>query len=439
MSGNTAFLNADAAIAWIHGEGNARKPSQKSGLHNIRVLMRRLGDPQNSLRMIHVAGTNGKGSVCAYTERCLREAGYHTGLYTSPYLCRYNERIKYDGISIPDEDLIRLSGRVKRETDALAEKGIYATTFEIGTALAFLYFAEKHVDCAVIEAGIGGRLDSTNIIMPCLSVICSISRDHTSILGDTLTSIAYEKAGIIKDGIPCAVYPIKEEAISVIRTCARLRGSWLLETGSIPTNIQREDMRGSCAEYTLEGFGTITAKIPLVGAHQIRNARLALGGLSLIRHIFPKLDKAAMERGIAATKWPGRLEWTDEQTLIDGAHNPEGASSLAAYINTFLGGRKRILVTGMMKDKQVDVCADILAQTFDNVIATRVDYPRAAGTGDIAALYAKHGCTCLEVPSISKAIERARALMGRDGVTVIAGSLYVAGEARLMLTGGEVL
>lgn len=430
------FENVAEAIAWIHGEGSARKPSKKSGLDNMRAIMSRLGDPQNKLKMIHVAGTNGKGSVCAYTEMCLRRAGYTTGLYTSPYLCRYNERVRLNGVSIPDDELMRIASRIYEVTESLAQDGIYATTFEIGTAIAFVYFAEKNVDAAVIEVGIGGRLDSTNIITPCLSLICSIGFDHMSVLGNTLGSIASEKAGIIKPGVPCAVYPVKDEALGVIRSIAAERGSMLLESGSLPTEIRRLDSHSSAITLTLGDMGPVDIEIPLVGAHQINNARLAAAGLMLLRESFPHIDARAIKEGIAATRWPGRLEWIDSRTLIDGAHNPEGAQSLADYVKTLPG--RRVLVTGMMKDKQIEACAYILAGAFDTIIATRVDYPRAASCAEIADVYRAHGAECTEAATIEEAISLAREAAG-DGITVIAGSLYVAGEARMILTGGEEL
>ena len=433
------FASVTEAIEWIHGESGARRKGEKHALDNMRALLRRLGDPQERLRMAHVAGTNGKGSTCAFLESALRACGLKTGLYTSPYLCRYNERIRVGGRSIPDAALTALASRVRAEVDALAAEEVFCTTFEIGTAVAFLYFAEEQVDAAVIEVGLGGRFDPTNVIAPRVSVIAAIGLDHTAILGDTVGQIAFEKAGIIKPGVPVAVYPLEEEALApVLAKCAET-GSRLLRTADIPMRDIVETERGAAFTADFPAFGTMRLEIALVGRHQLDNARLAVAALSLLREQGWDLPADGVRRGVALARWPGRLEWLDGNTLIDGAHNPQGAASLAAYAGKYLGGRRRVLVTGMMKDKQIDACADILAPAFDEIVATRVDYPRAASTAELRGVYAARGALCRGADTVAEALALARQAAGEDGVVVVAGSLYVAGEARILLTGGEEL
>lgn len=433
------FTNVADAIAWIHGEGNLRRKGEKHGLDNMRALLRRFGDPQDRLKLIHVAGTNGKGSTCAYLDSALRRNGYKTGLYTSPYLCRYNERIRVDGRCIPDEALCRIASDVYEQVQELAKEEIYSTTFEIGTAVAFLWFAEEQVDIAVIEVGLGGRLDPTNVIRPAVCAIATIGLDHTGVLGNTLAEIAGEKAGIIKPGIPVAVYPLEPEAMPPIERACSERGCELLYSGKLPTRVFAENERGSIYDVELPHLGTLHMDIPLIGHHQIANSRLAACALDLLYAQGFALDRAKVEQGFAETVWAGRLEWVRENVLIDGAHNPQGAQSLADYIRRFFMGRRRVLVTGMMKDKAVTECAGILAGAFDTVIATRVDYPRAASVEEIRDVYTAAGARDVRMAEkIDEAIALAEETAG-DGIAVIAGSLYVAGEARIILTGGELL
>lgn len=433
------FTKVEDAINWIHGDMGLRRKGEKDGLNNMRALLSRLGDPQNSFKKLHVAGTNGKGSTCAYMESALRACGYKTGLYTSPYLCRYNERIRVNNVSIPDEALCRLASRVREAVLALAEEEIFSTTFEIGTAICFLYFEEEKVDAAVVEVGLGGRFDPTNVIMPDVCAIAAIGLDHTGILGDTLSQIGMEKAGIIKPGVPVAVYPVDDEALPPILEAAQRNGSELLRTGWIPVRVLSEHARGAVYEGEFPAFGRMQLNLPLIGKHQINNSRLAVAALALLKERGWDLPAENVERGIASTRWAGRLEWIGEKHLIDGAHNPQGASSLAAYAKEYLADKKTVLVTGMMHDKQIEECAKILAPAFGEVVATRVDYPRAAYPDELCEIYGREGCLCHSAPDIPSAIALADEIAGENGVVVIAGSLYVAGEARIILTGGEKL
>ena len=418
------FETAPQAVEWIEG---LRYKGEKNGLANMRALLARLGNPQDSLRMIHVAGTNGKGSTCAMLERMLRECGYKTGLYTSPYLMRYHERMRVNGRPIGDEPLVRLASRIREEAEALLAEGVKPTTFELGTALALAWFAEEQVDAAVIEVGLGGRLDPTNVILPEVCLIAAIGMDHTKVLGDTLPAIAAEKAGIIKPGVPVAVQAQSDPQVrEVFRRVSREQGSFLFDLADHPPRILSERADG----YTF-AFDGQTAEIQLAGRHQVDNACLALSGMRLLRERGWNLPEQACLSGLRKAIWPGRLEWLSPKLLIDGAHNPHGAAALAAYIRRFLAGRRVVLCTGMMRDKDVASCAKILAPVADAVVCTRVDYPRAISPCELAAFYRQAGVEAFAELDRFKALDRALEEAGDGGVCVACGSLYLVGDLRL--------
>ena len=422
----TPFENAAQAIAWIDG---LRYASEKNGLDNMRALAAALGNPQEKLRCVHVAGTNGKGSTCALLERMLRECGLKTGLYTSPYLMRYSERMRVNGVPIDDDTFTRLTERVREAAEALAEQDIRPTWFELGTALAFLWFAEENVDAAVIEVGLGGRLDATNIISPEICLIGPIGLEHTRQLGDTLELIAAEKAGIIKPGVPVAVQKQQTESVrGVFLGIARERGADLFDLTDHPPKDVACHARG--ASFAWNGHH---ARIALAGRHQVDNACLALAGLDLLREKGWALDEESALRGLEKAVWPARLEWIDVRTLIDGAHNAHGARALAQYVREFLPDRRVVCVLGMMKDKDTDECARIFAGIAHAAVATQIAYQRALPCGELAQKLAEHGLAAEAITDEAKAIERARALAGEDGVVLVCGSLYLAGDVRLML------
>lgn len=413
------FRDANAAIDWIHG---ARYKGQKNGLENTRALLDALGNPQRKFRCIHIAGTNGKGSTAAFTERALREAGYTTGLYTSPYLIRYNERVQVCGQPISDGELVEIMNFIAAKVDTLLKKSIFPTTFELGTALAFEYFARRGVDMAVVEVGLGGRFDSTNVITPAVSLIAAIGLDHVKVLGDTVEQIAFEKAGIIKPGVPVAVQAQAENILDVFRSAAEERGC-PLRIARIPESIS-ENADGT--RFTLDGEEYV---VGLCGRHQALNASLAIAGLKTLG-----IPADAIKRGLALAKWPCRLEWVNG-VLIDGAHNPQGAQALRDYLDARFPGEKVTLVTGMMHDKQMDEVARILAPSCRRVIATAVsNESRAALPHELQAMYASLGVEALTAPNVSAAADMA---LKFDGIKVFAGSLYIAGAVREYLAGRD--
>ncbi len=426
MSNTIGFKDAAQAIAWIDG---LRYASEKNGLENMRALLACLGNPQAKLRCVHVAGTNGKGSTCAMLERMLRQCGLKTGLYTSPYLMRYGERMRVDGVPIDDETFVRLASRVRVEAERLVEEGVRPTWFELGTAIAFLWFCEQQVDAAVIEVGLGGRLDPTNVIHPELCLIGPIGLEHTRQLGDTLEKIAFEKAGIIKASVPVAVQRQQTESVRrVFADVAQERGAPLTDLSDYPLEDVRSDRFGS--DFTIDG---LRARINLPGRHQASNAALALMGLRLLQAQGWALDNGAAIEGLKKTLWPARLEWIDDRTLIDGAHNSHGARALADYARDFLKDRRIVLLVGMMKDKDVDECAAVYATFSHTAIATQISYPRAMPCEELAGILKSRGVAVEAVADEEQAVARARELAGADGVVLICGSLYLAGDVRLKL------
>lgn len=415
------FKTAADAADWITG---TRWKGEKHGLENTRALLSQLGDPELRMgKILHVAGTNGKGSTCAYLDAALRECGYRVGLFTSPYLRRFGERIQFDGRPIPDEDLIDVASRVREAAEALTKREIYCTTFELLTACACLYYADKGADYSVMEVGLGGRLDSTNVLPSSVSLVAAIGMDHMSLLGNTVEEIAAEKAGIFKPGVPAFVMPGEPGVMDVFRKAARDAGAPLYICDGGEQISYRVD--GSDFRCTLPGGECVTASVHVPGAHQIRNACLALSALTAL-----PLDREKVLKGIARAEWPGRLQ-TKGNVLIDCGHNPQGARTLEAYVHTFFADRKIVLLTGMMQDKQIEACSAIFSAFADRVVTTAVDWPRALAPEKLAEHYPdKPVCA---VSGVENALKEARRQAGEDGLVVCAGSVYIAGAVLNLL------
>jgi len=398
------------------------------GLENIRWILSLLHDPQDSYQSIHVAGTNGKGSVASMVSSVLREAGFRTGAYTSPHLISFTERIAVNGEPIREEEVVELTQFIRERTDREDEKRTF-TFFDFTTALAFAYFKRVGIDVAVIEAGLGGRLDSTNVINPLVSVITNIGLDHQDYLGSTIEEIALEKAGIIKKGIP-VVTGASGPALRVIREAAagkadlHVLGEAFSYSGKGRQTMSYRGLRTSLDDVS----------VPLRGDHQLFNTALALCVLELLSARGYPLDESCIRKGLASTRWPGRLEFSKPRpggplVIYDGAHNPDGARTLAAYLSAEFPDKRKILVFGVMKDKDFKEMLNELLPAVQRVIITRPDIARAAAPADVAPF--APGASVTE--SMKDALDTAFTTATSEDLIVVAGSFYTLGEAKQLL------
>ena len=414
------------AIEKIHSVYPA---GRKNGLENMRALMEKLGSVQNGLRMVHVAGTNGKGSCCAMLERMLREAGYKTGLYSSPYIEVYNERIRLDGVPVSGDVLAALVERAWPAVESCIAEGIAITEFELGTALAFLAFAEAKVDVAIIEVGLGGRLDPTNIITPLASVITCVGMDHMGLLGHTLGEIALEKAGIIKTGVPVSLGAQEKDALDVLLGAAEGRGSKVYRLKALNVRQARESI---LFDTQIAGEPAEDIAISLCGMHQADNACAALGAVEALRAQGFDIALPAIRAALQDVHWPGRLEHFG-QIILDGAHNDPGVRALCAYCDQWLPAEKTVLLAGMMADKETERMAAQLAPRVSCVVTTQPAVPRAMEAQTLAQVFDAHGTRTYAKPDVAEALAFARSLAGPEGIVLCAGSLYLIGAVRALL------
>ena len=418
------------------------QPRRKFELDEMRILMEALGSPQLHFPSILVAGTNGKGSTSATLASILRIGGYRTGLYTSPHLARVNERVRIDGQDISDDDFAAYYFRVDDCARQLVAEGRlkgYPSFFEAMTALAFMAFAEQGVQIAVLEVGMGGRLDATNIVEPLLSVITDISLDHTEWLGSTITAIAKEKAGILRQNgvlVTLPQHPEANQAIGEAAEALNVRGVNAAEY--VPARGDEGDA------YSLTVLGErIVVESPLSGAHQLRNVALAIAAAVELcnRHGY-KLTAAQIADGIRATRWPGRLERFSKTSradvLLDVAHNPAGAWALRSALSHLdPEPRKMTAVFGCLKDKAFDEMAQILFPLFETVVLTEVSSPRTASLTEMQAAAVATGTHVLTAASPKEALAQALKLTPLDGLVTVTGSVYLVGELRGLLMGAD--
>ena len=417
-------MNYPDSVHFLYALGNEIKTA-KLGLDRIRIVLEALGNPQDRCRFVHVAGTNGKGSTSAMIESALRAAGRRTGLFTSPHLAEPTERIQIDGRPISAERFTAAFERVHHAVEHLLDNGcidLHTTYFETVTAMAFLVFAEELVDIVVLEVGLGGRLDATNVVHPDLCVITPIDYDHEAFLGKSLESIAAEKAGILKPGVPAVSAHQRPEAAQVLAARAAALGIPVETTDGWIVRDLELSTRGS--RFAMEGRATLRIDCPLAGEHQVENAVTAAVALDRLR-----LPAAAIERGIAHTRWPGRLERISDspEIILDGAHNPAGARALAAYIDRFYSGRRVTLIYGAMRDKAVEEIAGILFPRASHVIVTTPRQARALAP-EVLARTVTHPDLRI-APDIDAALAMTRD-SGPNDVIFVTGSLFLVAEAR---------
>jgi dihydrofolate synthase/folylpolyglutamate synthase len=417
------------------------QPRRKFELEHMRVLAAALGDPQTKFPSVLVAGTNGKGSTSSTLASILRVAGYRVGLYTSPHLTRVNERVRIDGVDISDDDFARFYFQVDDTARRLVDEGKLPAPpsfFESMTALAFTAFAEARVDVAVLEVGMGGRLDATNIVEPLISVITDISLDHTEWLGSTITAIAHEKAGILRENgvmVTLPQHPEANYALGEVATVLNVRGVNAAEY--IPSRTTHsEDGRN---HYTLQAAGqSIEVDSPLAGQHQQRNLALAIAtAIELRNNNSYKITAENIERGIRETRWPGRMErfatTNGTPILLDVGHNPAGAWALRSVLAELESLTPKILIFGCLRDKPIAELSQILFPLFDRVLLTPVDSPRSATLDDLAAVAAATGTAYEICADTQQALNRSQEVTPSTGLIVGTGSVYLVGALRAEL------
>ena len=405
------------------------------GLDRMEELLRRLGNPQDDLKVIHVAGTNGKGSVSKYLEEGLSACGYKMGLYTSPYIETFNERIRYDGADISDEDLEYYGQKVVSAAEAMVVDGLDSPTeFEVVTAIAFLYFAGRQADITILEVGLGGIGDSTNVVKhPLASVITSISYDHMAQLGSSLAEIAVNKAGIIKTGCPVIANVPQRDAAKIIARKAYAMGSRLYDISGIRAAVSDETPFSQKVSMELYEKSYSDVEISMVGRHQAENLKTALATLEILRKSGAvKLDREALYEGLKRARQPGRFEVISEDPLviIDGAHNEAGAQALQETMAQHFAGKKILLVAGILADKEIDSIVKFLTKITDHIIVTEPDNPRKLAAEKLAEHVADFGVAAEVVSDVEAAVHRAKELADGYDVILFAGSLYLIGDVR---------
>lgn len=428
-------MNYAETLTWIH---SLYRFGMNPGLERIKALLERVDNPQRKLRCIHIAGTNGKGSTAAFLASILEAQGKRVALYTSPYLEAFTNRMAINGADISQERLALLATELKTQVATIARTGAgQPTEFEVVTALALAYFAEEQPDWVVVEVGLGGRLDATNVIEPLVCAITNIGLEHTQVLGDTIEKIAYEKAGIIKPGTEVVTAAERLQALSVFRQIARERGARLYEMDrELLCRPGSATLDGQTFDYFSPWHELKGLQISMLGQHQLRNAALALAARELLPEQF---DEAAARQGLAATNWPGRLEVFSRSplVLVDGAHNLDGIRALCQALPALLGGKKLQLVLGILGDKAVDeILAEIVPLATAGLIVTKPDNPRAAEpkvVAEMARRYVRPGVIVSVEETVTASVSKALASLKKEEALCVAGSLYTISEAREML------
>ncbi len=415
-------MNYDQALKYIH---SVSWMGSRPGLERISELCRLLGDPQKGIRFIHVAGTNGKGSFCSMMASILRRAGYRTGLYTSPYVKRFNERMSIDGADISDGELAELTEYVRPFADSMGDK---PTEFELITAIAFEYFKRHSCHVVVLETGMGGRLDATNIIdSPLLTVITGIALDHTAFLGDTVPEIAAEKAGIIKAGCPVHWGGKDPAAAAVISEKAEQLG---VEFSAV--DYSKLDNIRPALEGTTFDFGEYKdLKIQLLGLYQPENAASVVAATRLLRRRGLEISERALREGLAATRWPARFERLSTQPTViyDGSHNPQGIDAAIRSIKGIFPGRKVNLLTGVLRDKDYNYIAGVLAQVAADVWCVTPDNDRALPAEEYAQVLRGFGVHAVACDTLESGVAAAyEASLDSDTPLIALGSLYMYGD-----------
>lgn len=415
-------MNYNEALEYINGtEWFGSKP----GLERISELLRRLGEPQKGLKYVHVAGTNGKGSASAMLASVLKAAGYKTGLFTSPYLARFTERMRINGKEIDPDRLAEIVTRVAPLADAMDE---HPTEFELMTAAGLLWFAEEQCDIVVLEVGLGGRYDATNIIgAPEAAVIMNIGLDHTAVLGESVEKIAWEKAGIIKPGCDVVLYEQSESVTAVVRAECEKAGARLHIADFSAIHSEFDSLDGQVFTYRGEPYA-----LPLLGSHQLKNAAVAAETVQVLRGRGWELEQSDVEHGLYAVSWPARFELVGEAPyfIVDGGHNPQCAQTVAENLINYFPDKKRVLLVGVLADKDYMNLTEILNTAADEYVCVTPDSARALPASELGECLARFGKRVTVADGIREGVAAAQDAAGADGVVCAVGSLYMAGEIR---------
>ena len=422
-------MNYEEAMNFIQ---NTNKFGSVLGLDNIRELLERLGNPQDQLRVVHIAGTNGKGSTLAFLAGIFRESGYRVGRYVSPASFSYEERFRINEENISKKDLCFYMEKIKNVAEEMVKDGLsHPTMFEIETALSFLYFLDKKVDVVLLETGMGGRLDATNVVKkPIATVIASIGMDHMQFLGDTLEKIASEKAGIIKEGCPVISYDNTKEVNEVIKNKAKQMHAKVTFVNSAGIRVLQESLNGESFSYrSSDGRWYEKIEIPLLGRHQINNAALALETLNVIKNYYCISDFQT-EDGMRKTIWRGRIEILEREPMVicDGAHNPDGAKSLLSFLQNNFTNQRLIYIMGVLSDKDYEQMVQILAPAADKIYTVAPDNPRALSSRELCNCISKYHQNVEERQRLAECLSEVRQKAEKDDVIIICGTLSFQNE-----------
>ena len=415
-------MNYEETLEYIH---TINWRGSKLGLERVTELLALLGNPQDSLRFVHVAGTNGKGSVCAMTASILKEAGYKTGLYISPFIRRFNERMQINGEQIDDGVLAELVSRIKPAAEAMED---HPTEFELMTAAALLWYREERCDIVVLEVGLGGRFDATNIIgAPEVAVIMNIGLDHTQILGDTVEKIAFEKAGIIKPGCDCVLYRQSAGVEAVVREKCAECGVKLHIADFSAIKSEFDSLEGQAFSYKGDAYA-----LPLLGAHQLRNAAVVIETARALVSRGWRIAQEQLEHGLYAVSWPARFEIVHDEPyfVVDGGHNPQCAQTVAENLRNYFPNVRHVLLVGVLADKDYESLFSILAPEADEFVCVTPENARALAAEQLAEYLRRFGKPVTACAGIPEGVSAALDAAADGGMACAVGSLYMAGAVR---------
>lgn len=427
-------MNYSEAMNFI---ANTSRFGMNFGLSRVEKMLELLGNPQNKIKCIHIAGTNGKGSTTAMIASILKEEGYTVGMYTSPYLEEFEERIQINGVNIPKERLAELVSKIQKVSEEIVTLGFdNPTQFEIITAIMFLYFSEENVDYAIIEVGLGGRLDATNVIDPVLVVITSISYDHMNILGETIEEIAGEKCGIIKNS-PVVTYPQVEEAMKVIEEKCKEKSVQLIKTSESSIKEVIINKNDNTQRIKLEvGSELKEYKLALIGKHQVKNAMVVLNVIEAFKTLGGSVKEESIKAGLENVRWIGRMERLNKNPMvvIDGAHNIDGIRTLKESVKEYFSYNKLILILGILGDKQVKEMVNTIGSLGEDIILTEPHNERAESLEVMESYLKEENKNVYKIMNYREAYEKALDLANEDDLILICGSLYMVGDMRKEIT-----